>query len=314
MSKDISSSEDEDVRRESAPPPAQIQRKNAKYQCPPDFVSFSQKTCSGVLSNSLNDSNTELWLIKAPSNFDPQSFRNLKIPLSGLHTLQATAASEEEGSGQIYSVLAGQSGTDGLRLLTRHGDQPDKPECGPVFSGLLNVCESYGDVSANLVPQAIPAAPAPTIPLGLRQRFQPFGSKTPTLSAAAQEAIARQRDSKPAPPVARPERDEERKRRKRERSMLTEEEEVKEEVKEEPVDEALEETAATEERRKKKKKKKDKDRREGEGPIIDDLGELCRSAREEVEVKPEPLDCSYGDVEDSGKKKKKKKKSKHDHD
>lgn len=284
MSKDmISSSEDEATQREL---PAK-RRKEDGYQCPSDFVSFSHKPCSSTLMGSLKDGKTELWLIKAPGNFSPDRFNSLKTPLSGLQTMKAPGQS---GCGQIYSVLGSPSGASELRLLTSHAHKPSKVVFGPAFSGLLNVCESHGDVSTNLAPQAIPAAPAPCIPPGLRQRFQPFGSKTPTLSRVEPDT--------PPPPVpsgsaytlfclpagrmmVKQEPEEEsgrKKKRKRERRSVAmeggeeeagEEERVRVRVKMEPADptpnqqgspQALEETDLMEERRKRKKKKRDKER------------------------------------------------------
>ncbi|XP_071754006.2 DNA-directed RNA polymerase I subunit RPA34 [Centroberyx gerrardi] len=343
MPRDISSSSSEDEADDS-PTTSPVKqkgndKKNSRYQCPADFVSFCHKPCSSTLTDSLNDGNSELWLIKAPASFNPACFSSVKVPLSGLQTLQVPAAAggAKSGSGrQIYSILASTHRTSELRLLTGHNRSSDGVVCGPAFSGLLNVCESYGDSSTNQAPQVIPAAPAPAVPPGLKQRFHPFGSKTPTLTCVA-ESEADGAAIGPSSTTLRPrvvkrfleeqqqeeeeeEEEEEgrkkKKKKKKEKRIKTEREEaVAVRVKEEPVgeiprqDEVLSELPfqegdVSEEKRKKKKKKKDRERGEAEEAV--EAGH--RVKEEEVTVKCEPMDTSYGDVESSGKKKKKKKK------
>ncbi|KAK6296952.1 hypothetical protein J4Q44_G00330940 [Coregonus suidteri] len=88
MPKDVSSS-DEASDTEEVP---QKRRKQAsRYQCPADYVAFAHKPCASTLIERVRDDNTELWLIKAPSSFNPDSFSSLKMPLSGLQTMQAPA-------------------------------------------------------------------------------------------------------------------------------------------------------------------------------------------------------------------------------
>lgn len=231
--------------------------------------------------------------------------------------------------------------TSELCLLTGGRQSSDGAVFGPSFSGLLNVCETYGDSSANQAPQVIPAAPAPSIPPGLKQRFHPFGSRTPTLTCVAESEMDGAAFG-PSSATLRPlvvkrlaeetwqegeeeEAEEERrkkKKKKKEKRIKTEREEDSSEmvrVKTEPVaeiedeammEEASQEAEVSEEKRKKKKKKKDREREEVEEGV-----EPCVRVKEEVTVKCEPTDTLYGDgVEGSGKKKKKKKKSKTDDD
>ncbi|XP_029302022.1 DNA-directed RNA polymerase I subunit RPA34 isoform X2 [Cottoperca gobio] len=308
-----------------------------KYQCPADFVSFCHKPCSSTLTESLKNNNNELWLIKAPASFNPECFSGIKVPLSGLQTLKVPTAAggAKTGSGQqIYSILASTDGTSELRLLTSNKHSSDSVVFGPTFSGQLNVCESYGDISANQAPQVIPAAPAPSIPSGLKQRFHPFGSKTPTLTCVA-ESEADGDAFGPSSATLQPlvvkrfveetwqEEDEEgrkkKKKKRKEKRIKTEGVEEAEEVlrvKREPVTEIqdkvmmelpVQEGHVLQEKRK-KKKKKDRERQEVEEG-------LEPSVSVKVEVKCEPINTSYGDVvEGSGKKKKKKKKNKTDDD
>ncbi|XP_070987216.1 DNA-directed RNA polymerase I subunit RPA34-like [Oncorhynchus clarkii lewisi] len=314
MPNEVSSSSDDSSDTEEVP---QKRRKQAsRYQCPADFVAFTHKPCASTLIERLRDDNTELWLIKAPSGFNPDSFSSLKMPLSGLQTMQAPAQQARGSggnSGQIYSVLGGPSGAADLHLLTSHRQRLDSVVCAPTFSGLLNICESYGDCSTNQTTIAIPATPAPTVPPGLRLRFQPFGSRTPTLSRVMEDTPDTPLPSSPETPLRVTldpgEERKSKKKKKKDKLIKTEEEEVR--VKQELLHMSPEESyelpgqeadLSEEKRRKKKKKKKDKNRGEAEGTVDSSFNVI----KQEVEVKVEPMDSSYGDVEDSGKKIKKK--------
>ncbi|CAL8347967.1 unnamed protein product [Arctogadus glacialis] len=351
-----SSSEDEEDTQTTASTdlPKRIVTKHNAYKCPEDFVSFTHKPCSSTLSNSLKNKNTELWLIKAPASFNPERFSGVAVPLSGLQTVRvpvaAPGAEAASGGGLrqgLYSVLAAKRSPTDLHLLTAAGPASARVLCGPAFSGVLNVCEIYGDSGdALLRPQAIPAAPAPVIPRGLKQRFVPFGSKTPTLTCVAESeldagatgpssATLLPRVVKHFPTeeemTEEEERRKERKRRKRELRIKLESEdppeeavEVKLEAEEEEEEERMEsiEAGLLEERRRKKKRKKDKERqreRDAAGALEEALREVeadCEVKEEEevVVVKCEPIDFSYEDHEGSAKRKKKKRKSRAEED
>ncbi|XP_051254609.1 CD3e molecule, epsilon associated protein [Dicentrarchus labrax] len=342
MPRNISSSSSEDEADSPATKSPAKQKETDKqtttrYQCPADFVSFCHKPCSSTLTESLKNNNNELWLIKAPVSFNPECFSGVKVPLSGLQALKVPVAAggAKTGSGQqIYSILASTHGTSELHLLTSDRQSSENVVLGPAFSGLLNVCESYGDSSANQAPQVIPATPAPSIPPGLKQRFHPFGSKTPTLTCVA-ESETDGAAFGPSSATLRPlvvkrfaedtwrEEEEEgrkKKKKKKEKRIKSEREEESMEVvrvKVERVAESQDGVAMevpiqeAEEKRKKKKKKKDREREEVEEGVEPSVSVKV----EQVTVKCEPTDSLYGDaVEGSGKKKKKKKKSKTDDD
>ncbi|KAM4627873.1 DNA-directed RNA polymerase I subunit RPA34 [Polymixia lowei] len=335
MPRDISSSSSEDEADESVASSSSKQKindKNTRYKCPADFVSFCHKPCRSTLADSLNNDNTELWVIKAPANFNPECFSGVTVPLSGLRTLRVPAAMGGATSGcgqQIYSVLASAHGTSELRLLTSPGQSSDDVVFGPAFSGLVNVCESYGDSGANQAPQAIPAAPAPSIPPGLKQRFQPFGSKTPTLTCVA-ESEADGAAAGPSSTTLRPrvvkhfleeEGEERRRKKRREKIIKTEGVEVEEtraeevfRVKHEPEAEAPSQEDVSGEKRKRKKKKKEKEREREREETQEELAADHTVKEEEITVKCEPVDIYYDNVESSAKKKKKKKKKKTDED
>lgn len=262
------------------------------------------------------------------------------MPLSGLQTLKVPSVAGGAKTGrdqQIYSILASTHGTSELHLLTTNNHSSDGMIFSPTFSGLLNVCESYGDSSANQAPQVIPAAPAPSIPPGLKQRYHPFGSKTPTLTCVAESEVDGAAFG-PSSTTLRPlvvkrfiedtrhdeEEEEGRKKKKKKKEKRIKTELVEEvpmvevvTVKKEPVVEILDEGmmevpfqegSVLEEKRKKKKKKKDREREEVEEGVEPSV----KVKMEYVTVKCEPIDTSYGDVMEGSGKKKKKKKSKTD--
>ncbi|XP_004075291.1 DNA-directed RNA polymerase I subunit RPA34 [Oryzias latipes] len=290
MPKDVSSSsssedEAENPAPETAEPPKQP-GKTLRFHCSSDFVTFRHVACSGAATDALKDDQKELWLIKAPVSFDPRRFSGIKVPLSGLRTVKVPGSEGPERDHQIYSVLASRRSASELRLLTC--DPQDQLVLAPPFSGQLNVCESYGDSSTNQNPQVIPASPAPSVPPGLKQRFLPFGSRTPTLTEVGEEEV----EGTMRPLVAAEgggSGDEEEGRKRRKKKRIKTEEEV--EVKQEPVDEPP---------KKRKKKKKKREMEEG-------LAAGVEVKAEPLSVKLEPPDAWCDGAPASGKKKKKKK-------
>uniref|UniRef100_A0A8C2ZK59 RNA polymerase I subunit G n=1 Tax=Cyclopterus lumpus TaxID=8103 RepID=A0A8C2ZK59_CYCLU len=313
-----SSEDDEDSHPTESP-------KTTTYQCPDDFVPFCHKPCSSTLTESLKNDDNELWLIKAPASFNPECFSGIKVPLSGIQTLKVPTApggAKTGSSQQIYSILASPHGTSELHLLTSGERSSGGVVFGPAFTGLLNVCENYGDSGANQAPQVIHATPPPSLPPGLKQRFHPFGSKTPTLTCVAESEV----DGAAMGPSSATlcpldvkrfveetwQEEEGRKRKKKKNKEKRIKTELPDEVvvKVEPVAEVqrqwglpFQQGDALEETTKKKKKRKDRERKEVEEGV-----EPSVTVKEEVTVKCEPVDDSYGDVAMGKKKKKKKKK------
>ncbi|XP_054883844.1 CD3e molecule, epsilon associated protein [Poeciliopsis prolifica] len=327
MPKDISSSSSEDetdnVATETTERQEEPARKTARVECPQDFVSFCHVPCSSTLADNLRNNENELWLIKAPASFDPHCFSGVQVPLSGRRTLKVPVGPVQ----QRYSVLASSRPID-LHLLTSDSRTSDGFVVAPAFSRLLNICESYKDAGGGRAPHVVPAAPAPAVPAGLKQRFHPFGSKTPKLTYVA-ENEADGAAFGPSTTTLRPlvvkqfiedggrvdedDEDEGRKRKKKKKKqkrLKSEEVEVLLQMKEEPSDENLDEATAVQTMKRKKKKKK-KDREEGD----EELEPSVEVKVEPVSVKCEPLDVSYCDAaEGSGKRKKKKKKNRTEED
>ncbi|XP_051962584.1 CD3e molecule, epsilon associated protein [Xyrauchen texanus] len=270
------------------------------YQCPAEFVPFSHDA-SALLDG---DVNKELWLIKAPARFEPQCFATLKVPLSGVEMVQSCGKTP-----QSYSVLSSRVAPLDLHLLVSNENSQALSLSTSGFTGVLNISESYGNCNENKGPVSIPAAPAPCIPPGLKQRFQPFGSSIAPHMKDQVTIVS------PTPPKrtrldlneGEERKKKKRKKEKRDREVHSEKNYIKQE--EEPFEcDQIEfpepmEDQSTEERRRRRKKKKMKKEKD-------------RWSEETVDAsfisKMEPLDTSYGDIDTPAKSKKKKKKARNE--
>lgn len=278
---------------EEACEPRTAKKRVSKYQCPADFVSMP--------NNSLQyeDGEKELWIIKAPARFDPKCFENLQVPLSGLEMVQSCGVTS-----QNFSILSSRTAPSDLHLLISKGKHQKPVLCSSGFSGVLKISESYGNCSENQGPVPVPAAPAPSIPAGLRQRFQPFGS---SIAAHVQDELTIVSPTVPKRTSQEPIEGEERKKKKKKKKDKRQEDNEAVFIKEEQTQidcdqlessELQEEEPTEEKRRKKKKAKKEKERHSKD--MVD----------ASLISKTEPLDPSYDDCIDTpGKTKKKKKKS-----
>ncbi|XP_062872856.1 CD3e molecule, epsilon associated protein [Trichomycterus rosablanca] len=303
MSHNISSSDSEDdghsaTRGKSQKEPDRVW----KYECPPDFVQYQYKCSEGAELEKKRE-NTELWLIKAPAHFDHNSLADMKVSLSGLEMIQSTGASSK-----IYSVLASRSGPADLHLLTSVGKNQDASLSASSFAGVLSISESYGDCSGNQNPMPVPAAPAPSIPAGLKQRFQPFGSSTAPHLIQSTTSTCHLSPKKAKLESEEPEGHRLKKKKKKKDKHSEEErievpyikqENIAYEFGELEVPKTVEEGKA--ERKKKKKVKKEKE-------DIQDKVEVDTS----LITKEEQMDTSYGDNDGSVKKKKKSKKKQYE--
>lgn len=270
--------------------------KASRYECPADFVPV-EYSCTKK-SEFETGENTELWLIKAPARFNPSSLAGLKVSLSGLEMIQSTDASPH-----VYSVLPSRLEPTDLYLLTSGGKTQSASPCASGFAGILSISESYGECNENQSPIPVPAAPAPSFPPGLKQRFQPFGSSTPAHMFQSTTSTS----LLPLKKVKSEDQSRKKKKKKKDKHSREEtidvahikQEEKSQECVELQVPQLVEEDDATE-RRKRKKIKKEKERKDTQDEVAID---------ESLIIKQEPMDTSFGDIERSVKKKKKKKKA-----
>lgn len=238
MSQDTSSSssEDEDHSAASAVPEATGSR-TSRFQCPPDFVPCNYKPCSGTQNIS---SDAEIWLIKAPANFDPQSFSGVKLNLHGLERVSVPLA---DGTEKAYNVLSSPTPCPELRLMVPPG------KLGPSLSGVVNISETNIDHSTNRALHVIPAIPPPSIPPGLKQRFQHYQAPT-VFSCRQEEEVPRKKKKKEKKIKSEPQE-------ASDAAMPTQTEVViKTEIKEEPMDTGFGDQHGVHKKKKKKKKSK----------------------------------------------------------
>lgn len=203
---------------------------------------------------------------------------------------------------KTYSILGDRTAPSDLHLLVSKGKKRKPSLCSSGFSGVLKISKSHENCNENQVPVPIPSTPAPCIPAGLKQRFQPFGS---TVAAHVEDEVTVV--SPTAPKRTRPdpnEGEEQKKKKKKKRDKREENSEVFIKQEQMQIDcdqlhpsELMEEEPMEEGRRKKKKVKKEKERSSED--MLD----------ESLIFKTEPLDSSYDYNDTPGKTKKKKKKS-----
>ncbi|XP_038623041.1 DNA-directed RNA polymerase I subunit RPA34 [Tachyglossus aculeatus] len=146
-----------------------------KFECPPDFSPSAPPTDVPFSLESLQSPTTELWLIKAPADFVPESFNGRRVPLAGLKSLKT-----KDGSRRSYQVLSnpGSFAGGGPCLLVPSAAR-GQLVCGPALKGSLNVCDGPLALQTPSQPLSIPSPPPPQIPPGLRQRFRAFGGSPP---------------------------------------------------------------------------------------------------------------------------------------
>lgn len=206
------------------------------------------------------------------------------------------------GEEKNYNVRASAHGTSELYLLTSDKSSSESLVVSPPFSGLLTVCESYGDKSGNQPLQVIPTAPAPSIPPWLAHRFpllnQTSSTQTCSVKNEPEELAKHSREETREEEELR-----KKKKRKKEKKIKLEQEEetdtlrVNENVSEiQDEVKPFQEGSVLEEKKRKKKKKKRDCEQEGTEKVV-----------EEVMVKSEPEDSWNNDALEVSKKKKKKK-------
>lgn len=278
----MSSSEDEPQERTLI-----TQERGLNYKCPEDFVPFSYDPSTSAL---LDSDEKELWLIKAPARFDPKCFANLKVPLSGLEMVRSIGTAPH-----TYSVRSSRKAPSDLHLLIADETNKTPSLYASGFSGALNISETYGNCSENQTLIPIPTAPAPCIPPGLKQRFQPFGSSAAHVGGSPTSPKRTRLD----PDVSEERRQKKKKKKdkrdgdKTNQDVFIKQEEMQFEFHQTQLPDHVEQESK-EERRKKKKMKKEKERSE----------ETIDSS---LLLKTEPVHPSFVDIDTPEKTKKKKK-------
>ncbi|XP_075042261.1 DNA-directed RNA polymerase I subunit RPA34 [Mixophyes fleayi] len=141
------------------------------FRCPLNFEPVAE--CKGSVSS---EPDTEVWLIKAPADFTPESFNSHRLPLSG-YKMQKIKV---DGSKRFYHVMSSPCSNNPFRaLLCPPESSEDSFVCAPQFRGIITLAEAHGDHTEL---HCVPDRPPLIIPEGLKQRYRPFGAIAPLVS------------------------------------------------------------------------------------------------------------------------------------
>ncbi|XP_044540326.1 DNA-directed RNA polymerase I subunit RPA34 [Gracilinanus agilis] len=152
--------------------------------CPDDFcpAALPPEPPPRLGLDALRKPDTELWLIRTPADFSPNSLNGCKVPLVGFQTLKSHR--NEAGIRLRYQVLSNTStGPETLLAPASSADGHLLP--APALQGTLSVIEVPRTKLSGQFLHAIPTSPPPQIPPGLRPRFQAFGGRQPVVGQPA---------------------------------------------------------------------------------------------------------------------------------
>ncbi|XP_070569418.1 DNA-directed RNA polymerase I subunit RPA34-like [Ptychodera flava] len=157
------------------PPPTQTKM---KFDCPDDFAEVSYHDSSGPTVEDVG-SGKELWLIRMPYNFDASKLNGQTVVLDGSQRILQEGDSDI--AYEVQSSTTKLSETSNLNVLLP-SKKSKRLAPAPPISGQMNIIQSI-----DIPPMKIPQPPAPKyteLPEGVKLRYKPFGSLTPTPSKA----------------------------------------------------------------------------------------------------------------------------------
>ncbi|XP_071141144.1 uncharacterized protein [Mytilus edulis] len=149
----------------------QEQHLNLRYNLPDGYeLSKLAESSKDVCKEDLR--HKDLWLIKAPVNFDIQNFNGMEIDLNG-----CTEFSSKDD--ELYEVDVTEDTTNEMSTFAPIFPSKEKSSfvLGPKFKGQIHVMQSLE--IPDLPPIKIPEPIVHNIPKGLIPRFEPFGSGEP---------------------------------------------------------------------------------------------------------------------------------------
>ncbi|XP_042653233.1 DNA-directed RNA polymerase I subunit RPA34 isoform X1 [Tyto alba] len=94
-----------------------------RFRCPPEFEAVTPSPLPGLRGEALEGPSTELWLIRAPADFSPESLEGCTVPLDSCGQLQPS----RDGDGGLYRLWGVPGGAEGTLLLA-----PASPPAGPL--------------------------------------------------------------------------------------------------------------------------------------------------------------------------------------
>ncbi|XP_074021288.1 DNA-directed RNA polymerase I subunit RPA34 [Numenius arquata] len=133
-----------------------------RFRCPPEFEAVAPSPPPELQSGALGGRSTELWLIRAPADFRPESLEGCRVPLEGCGDLHPPG--DRDGDRRLYRLRGVLGDADSALLLAL--DSPTGPlACAPPLRGCLTITESFG------APPGIPVTiPTPDLPPAKRKK------------------------------------------------------------------------------------------------------------------------------------------------
>ncbi|XP_078595024.1 DNA-directed RNA polymerase I subunit RPA34-like [Branchiostoma floridae x Branchiostoma japonicum] len=173
----ISDSEESDISGPDSPQASSGQGP-LRFECPVNFSRVTTRTGKQggqdlLTSDCLHTADQELWVIRAPKDFDPKCLSGQKVKLHKGATVETEAGSRYDLQMTKNTQHLQQ---DGLTLLLP-SELDGRLESVPHMHGEINILQSVAVPSVTIPP---PAPPLNTqLPQGLRPRFKPFGWREP---------------------------------------------------------------------------------------------------------------------------------------
>uniref|UniRef100_A0A8C5QJ40 Uncharacterized protein n=1 Tax=Leptobrachium leishanense TaxID=445787 RepID=A0A8C5QJ40_9ANUR len=135
-----------------------------QFQCPVSFEPVAEYN-----GRDVEEPDTEMWLIKAPADFTPESFNSHRLPLSGYKMLKVKVG----GIRKFYHVTTSPCTDSPCRaFLPQDEGGALQLACTPPFQGVITLADAHAE-STDLHP--IPDRPPLTIPENLKKRYRPLG-------------------------------------------------------------------------------------------------------------------------------------------
>ncbi|XP_059728452.1 DNA-directed RNA polymerase I subunit RPA34 [Haemorhous mexicanus] len=169
-----------------------------RFRCPPEF----EVAPGGV---PMGGPQTELWLIRAPADFCPQSLEGCPVPLTGLERLRPAPGATTDGDNdteatELYVLRGGPAGGGDCPLLLSPLSPGGSLGCAPPLRGSLSITRSFGATPG-------PGEGTPRVALG----------DTATAEGTVPPREGTEGTEGPGPPRAAPEEPKRRKKRKKQK-------------------------------------------------------------------------------------------------
>ncbi|XP_006811615.1 DNA-directed RNA polymerase I subunit RPA34-like [Saccoglossus kowalevskii] len=141
-----------------------------RYGCPEDFVQVLHKVNPSVCIEDINNDNNEVWLIKAPYNFNPAQLSGQTVVLNGTQKIANDPDSAIDY--EVQAVTGNQSKCKNLNLLLPSKKTSTLVPALPI-KGQMSILQSVKQPPVDIPSPAVPMYTQ--LPEGLKVRYTPFG-------------------------------------------------------------------------------------------------------------------------------------------